>query len=586
MRPVPPAMKHPMFSACGSWVYALALLAQCHLLFGTLWANASRSHSSPHCSSTFHVWQPGLEAQQMIRDVYNKMDNLTSYTKYEIAEMKAVLAQETSRINNWTFAVDKRVFQLQIDNLDVELVQAKNSEGTAKLQMQVEHVDRRVDDLERWMYNVRNKLRSSRSSNGGSSIGDDSLGNIPQQQGISPDVGAMLKNSVGDLKAEWILLKRDLESVKKEGLQLLDVQRELRNDTSTLRASLNTTRAETRELEMKVYEYVDKQLKMEKKMERAIADTDHVKFQMEQHKMDIRQQEASISSLYTTTSDLQKNISDIQAKLTGSLGHRQPQLHVINPEDEISRERVHDDADVIVGGPPETDSKSAKVTSLPRDCHDVYTAGFTVSAVYQVLPENSPFLVPVYCEMINDTGYTLLQRRIDGTISFNRRWSEYKHGFGNPYGELWAGNELIHLLTTQKSYTLRIDFWTWEGSKHYAEYSRFYVESEKDNYKLLVGEYTGDAGDSLIYHDKMAFSTEDMDNDLHERHCAAENKGGWWYNSCFYSQLNGLYHTAWYSQSQSHYSDGIVWYTLKDSEFYSLKKVEMKIRPNKPRAEE
>lgn len=50
------------------------------------------------------------------------------------------------------------------------------------------------------------------------------------------------------------------------------------------------------------------------------------------------------------------------------------------------------------------------------------------------------------------------------------------------------------------------------------------VENESENYKLVVGEYKGTAGDSLIYHNKMAFSTEDVDNDLHERHCAAENK--------------------------------------------------------------
>ena len=39
-----------------------------------------------------------------------------------------------------------------------------------------------------------------------------------------------------------------------------------------------------------------------------------------------------------------------------------------------------------------------------------------------------------------------------------------------------------------------------------------------------MGGFTGSAGDSLSYHNMMAFSTEDVDNDLHERHCAAENK--------------------------------------------------------------
>ena len=77
----------------------------------------------------------------------------------------------------------------------------------------------------------------------------------------------------------------------------------------------------------------------------------------------------------------------------------------------------------------------------------------------------------------------------------------------------------------------------------------------------------------------MAFSTEDSDNDLHMRNCAADNKGGWWFNSCYTSNLNGVHHTGWYSHGKETFSDGIVWFTLKESEFYSLKHVEIKVQP-------
>lgn len=87
-------------------------------------------------------------------------------------------------------------------------------------------------------------------------------------------------------------------------------------------------------------------------------------------------------------------------------------------------------------------------------------------------------------------------------------------------------------------------------------------------------------GDSLSYHDGVAFSTEDNDNDHHMRNCAQDNKGGWWFHSCYSSHLNGVYHTGWYTQAtHSPYADGIVWYTLQESEFYSLRKVEMKVAP-------
>ncbi|KAI8789898.1 BgiBsFReDn11 [Biomphalaria glabrata] len=319
-----------------------------------------------------------------------------------------------------------------------------------------------------------------------------------------------------------------------------------------------------------MYDVIEKQVQLEQKLNKLVGDSEHMKFQLEQQKMDYRHQETSVTSLFITTTALQKELKEVALKMetfpNGNLDlTRDTREELLLPK--------HDDVIPI-------DNSVNDVIDRARDCHDIYRSGYRVSALYEIWPEKSRSMIPVYCQMINNTGYTVIQRRIDGSVNFNRRWSEYKYGFGNPYGEFWAGNELIHLLTKQRSYTLRVDFWTWEGTKFYAEYQRFYVEGEKDNYKLLVGEYTGDAGDSLVYHDKMAFSTEDVDNDLHERHCAAENKGGWWYNSCFYSQLNGVYHTAWYSQGQSHYADGIVWYTLKDSEFYSLKKVEMKLKLN------
>ena len=212
------------------------------------------------------------------------------------------------------------------------------------------------------------------------------------------------------------------------------------------------------------------------------------------------------------------------------------------------------------------------------DCHDVLNQGMQVSGVYQVKPRGAMFMDGVFCEFINDTAYTVIQRRQDGQTDFNRQWVEYKYGFGNLYGEHWLGNEVVHLMSSQRNYILRIDLWDWEGGKSYAEYSVFSLDNEEKKYALTVSGYVGDAGDSLSYHNGMKFSTEDSDNDVNIRSCSADNKSGWWFESCFLANLNGVYRKGWYSHAQSSSSDGIVWYTLKNSESYSLKKVEMKMR--------
>ena len=51
------------------------------------------------------------------------------------------------------------------------------------------------------------------------------------------------------------------------------------------------------------------------------------------------------------------------------------------------------------------------------------------------------------------------------------------------------------------------------------------------------------------------------------------------YFRCYTANLNGVYHTGWYSAGPEAFADGIVWYTLREDDRYSLKKVEMKIRP-------
>ena len=85
---------------------------------------------------------------------------------------------------------------------------------------------------------------------------------------------------------------------------------------------------------------------------------------------------------------------------------------------------------------------------------------------------------------------------------------------------------------------------------------------------------TGNAGDSLSYHNGMKFTTKDVDNDKYgSGNCAVIEKGAWWYNKCSFSNLNGLYRTS------PHYTqDGIYWYHWKKS-WYPFKNAEMKIRP-------
>ncbi|XP_013388271.1 techylectin-5B-like [Lingula anatina] len=209
-----------------------------------------------------------------------------------------------------------------------------------------------------------------------------------------------------------------------------------------------------------------------------------------------------------------------------------------------------------------------------RDCAELYQDGAKVSGVYTITPSNGTSF-GVYCDMETDGGgWTVFQRRMDGTVNFFRGWEAYKHGFGNLNTEFWLGNEYLYQMTNARRYELRVDMEDVAGNKAYAQYDYFAIGSEKENYKLVVGVYKGTAGDSLSSHNGYAFTTKDKDNDKYSSNCAVRYKGAWWYKACHASNLNGLYHLGAHSYS----ADGVNWYAFKGHN-YSLKKVNMKVRP-------
>lgn len=90
-----------------------------------------------------------------------------------------------------------------------------------------------------------------------------------------------------------------------------------------------------------------------------------------------------------------------------------------------------------------------------------------------------------------------------------------QQGFGNIDGEYWLGLENIYWLTNQDNYKLLVTLEDWTGRKTFAEYASFRVESEDNFYRLRVGHYHGNAGDSLTWHNGKQFTTLDRDHDVY-----------------------------------------------------------------------
>ena len=94
----------------------------------------------------------------------------------------------------------------------------------------------------------------------------------------------------------------------------------------------------------------------------------------------------------------------------------------------------------------------------------------------------------MYCDQqTNGGGWTVFQRRQDGSVDFYRGWQDYKAGFGDLTGEFWLGLDKIYRLTNQSPNRLRVEL----EYTDYAEYDHFAVSDEFDNYRLNVSGYSG-----------------------------------------------------------------------------------------------
>ena len=209
-----------------------------------------------------------------------------------------------------------------------------------------------------------------------------------------------------------------------------------------------------------------------------------------------------------------------------------------------------------------------------KDCSDLLKSGFTRNGVYSVNPDGRGFF-NVFCDMRTDGGgWTVFQRRQDGSVDFYRGWNDYKSGFGQLTAEFWLGNDKMHRITAARSNTLRVELEDWNGVRVYAKYGKFNIGDEQAKYRLEVGSYSGTAGESLIPgHNGMAFTTKDVDNDRWLGHnCAVRWAGAWWYKDCGSANLNGKY------LGEKRHSQGVKWENFR--RYLSLKFAEMKLRPS------
>uniref|UniRef100_A0A8C5PLG3 Angiopoietin like 3 n=1 Tax=Leptobrachium leishanense TaxID=445787 RepID=A0A8C5PLG3_9ANUR len=233
---------------------------------------------------------------------------------------------------------------------------------------------------------------------------------------------------------------------------------------------------------------------------------------------------------------------------TSSTGHVIPRPTVYRPQN-ITDPTAHDN-------------------DKPRDCTDIYNRGERSSGVYAITPNGSAEF-NVYCEVTSDNAWTVIQKRLDGSVDFNQTWEEYSNGFGDLVGEFWLGLAKIYTLAQQADYILHIELQDWKENKRYVEYA-FSLGNEDSRYALQLSQVSGNIPSALPERNPLPFSTsEDNSWDLK---CPGEpTSGGWWGTTCPGTNLNAKYNKAKSrAKLERRRSHGLYWKPEK-GRMYSLR---------------
>ena len=90
-----------------------------------------------------------------------------------------------------------------------------------------------------------------------------------------------------------------------------------------------------------------------------------------------------------------------------------------------------------------SDSSAIAIKSFQTfktDCQDAFENGERDSGgIFFLKPDPDWQIIKAVCQFDSTSGWTVIQRRLDGSVDFFRYWNDYVSGFGFVSGEYWIG---------------------------------------------------------------------------------------------------------------------------------------------------
>lgn len=367
------------------------------------------------------------------------------------------------------------------------------------------------------------------------------------------------------LQVEGEALRLRAQGLEEREGQLLNVTAELREKAEEMQLDRRAMSARMSRLEEKV----------DSMLQGGAAATLHEPDAGGRNGSDARHIQLMLEAQNRRIDDLLERITLQQEKLD------KQNVRIRTLQSQVQQSRHSSSSSRSSGGTDTSAEQRDAPADMPSDCHELFLRGGATSGVYVIQPQDAePF--KVFCEMTADGGWTVIQRRQDGSVDFDQLWEAYEKGFGSLNGEFWMGLEKIHSIAKAGGYVLKMKFADWTGDVASVQLpfrlggrdSKYSLWVQKDEPLSPLETSLGtDASAGL------PFSTHDQDNDRKsDINCAKQLSGGWWFSNCGRSNLNGRYFQSPPPKQRHQRKQGIFWKSWR-GRYYPLKSSVMMIAP-------
>ncbi|XP_046368773.2 angiopoietin-4-like [Haliotis rufescens] len=180
------------------------------------------------------------------------------------------------------------------------------------------------------------------------------------------------------------------------------------------------------------------------------------------------------------------------------------------------------------------------------DCSEGFRNGATGTGVFTIEPNTSSPPFEVFCHMTFG-GRTYFQKQHYG-INFNRKWRDYREGFGEVTRDHWLGLEKIKAISDRVICQLIVHL-TYPCCPKWRQinFKNFKLTDETDGYRMTFSEYNASTtspknklNDTMTELKGAKFSTYDRDNDDNPTgSCPQIHGSGWWFKDCTRCNPNG-----------------------------------------------